>query len=144
MREAKERRSTWPDQWGVILFRGRTVAPSLAEAETRVRIFARHFLSSGCGAIANYAALPGEQTARGEVGRTTGRICARRHRPRDERRDQRQPKSLGCADRSSPRHARFSLPISAIRVGAVHEAKRPVERVNLLNSSTRANVFRAA
>ena len=44
----------------VILFRGRTVAPSPAEAETRVRIFGCNFLGRGCGAITNHAALPDE------------------------------------------------------------------------------------
>ena len=115
----------------VILSRGRTVAASPTEAETRVGIFGRHFPSSGCGAITNHAALPDGHTARGRRRRIARWICARRHHPRDERRNQRQPKSLGRADRRSSRHAWFSVPVSAVRVGAVHDAERPVERVNL-------------
>jgi hypothetical protein len=116
----------------VILFHGRTVAASPAEAETRVRIFGRDFLSCDCRAITNHAALPDEYAARGGAGQTGRWICARRHRPRDERRDQRQPKYLGGADRSSPRHAHFSVPVSIIRFEAIDEAKRLAERVNLL------------
>jgi hypothetical protein len=59
-------------------------------------------------------------------------ICARRHHPRDERGDQRQPKSLGRADRRPSPHAWVSVPVSAVRVRAMREAKPPVERVNLL------------
>ena len=112
--------------------RGRAVAASPTEADTRVRIFGRNFPSGGCGGITNYAALPHEQTAQGSAGRIARWICARRHHPCDERRNQRQPKSLGRADRRSPRHARVTVPVSAVRVGTMREAKRPVERVNLL------------
>jgi hypothetical protein len=43
---------------------------------------------------------------------------------------------VGAADRDFPRHARFSLRVGAARVGAMHEAERPVERVNLLTLTT--------
>src|SRR5580704_12158738 len=118
----------------VILFRGRTVAASPTEAETRVGIFGHHFPSSGCGAITNHAALPDGHTARGGRRWISRWICARRHHPRDERCDQRQPKSLGRADRRASRHAWFSVPVSAVRVRAIHEGKGQVERVNLLKS----------
>jgi hypothetical protein len=70
----------------VILFRGRTVAPSPAEAQTRVHNFGRNFC--GCQAITNHAALPDEYAVRGGAGQTARWIRARRYRPRDERRDQ--------------------------------------------------------
>jgi hypothetical protein len=36
----------------------------------------------------------------------------------------------------SPRHAGFSGPVSTVRIGAMHEAERSVERVNLLKLIT--------
>ena len=120
----------------VILFRGRTIATSSTEAETRVGVFGPHFPSNNRGAITNHAALPHEQTARGRASPITRQLSDRRHRPHDERRDQRQPKRIGFAERRSPRHAGFSVPVSAVRVGAMHEAERPVERVNLLKLIT--------
>jgi hypothetical protein len=131
-----QRRPIWPDGMGVMLLRGRTIARSLTEAETRVGVFARDFLGGGCGAITNQAALPHEQTARGRARQTARWTCARRHPPRDERRDQRQPKRLGDANRDFPRHARLRVRLSAARIGAMREAKRPVERVNLLKLTT--------
>jgi hypothetical protein len=131
-----QRRSICRVGWGVILLRGRTIARSLAEAETRVGVFDGHFLSSGCGAVTNQAAPPGELTARGRAGPITRQLSTRRHRPHDERRDQRQPKRIGFAERRSPRHAGFSVPVSAVRVAAMHEAERSVERRNLLKLIT--------
>jgi len=75
----------------VILFRGRTIATSSTEAETRVGVFGRHFPSNSRGAITNHAALPDEQTAQGRARPITRQLSARRH----HRRDQRQPKCLG-------------------------------------------------
>jgi hypothetical protein len=121
---------------GVILFRGRTIARSLTEAVTRVGVFDGHFLSSGCGAITDHAAPPDEQTARGRTRQTARWTCARRHPPHDEHRDQRQPRRFDCTDRGSPRHARLRVRVSAARIGAMREAKRPVERVNLLKLIT--------
>jgi hypothetical protein len=109
----------------------KTFAPQPpAEAETRVHIFGHNFLSCGSRAITNHAALSDEYAARGGAGQTARWIRARRYRPRDERRDQRQPKYLGGADRSSPRHAQFSVPVGIIRFEATDEAKRLAERVN--------------
>jgi hypothetical protein len=118
------------------LFRDRTIAASSAEAETRVGVFGGHFLSSGRGATANHTALPHGQTACGGARQTARWTCTRRQPPRDERHDQRQPERLGWTDRSSPRHAQLSVPVSAVRIGAMHEAERPVERVNLLKLIT--------
>ena len=122
------------DEADITLFCGRTVAASSAETETWVGVFRRYRSSAGCGAITNHAALPREQAASRGAGRNARWIRARRNPPRDKRQDQRQPNCLGSAERSSPRHAQISVPIGAVRVGAMREAEPPVERVNLLKT----------
>jgi hypothetical protein len=42
----------------VILFRGRTIATSCTEAETRVGVYGRHFPSNSRGAITNHPPFP--------------------------------------------------------------------------------------
>jgi hypothetical protein len=124
----------WVGSKYVILFRGRTVVAAPAEAETWGHAFGRNFLSCGCRAITNHAALSDEYAAPRGAGQTVRWIRARRNRPRDEHRDQGHPKNLAGTECSSPRHAHFSVPVSSIRFQATDEAKRLAERVSLPNS----------
>lgn len=121
----------WVGSKYLVLFRGRTVVAAPAEAETCVHAFARNFLSCGCRAITNHAALSDEYAAPRGAGQTVRSIRARRYRPRDEHRDQGHPKNLAGTECSSPRHAHFSVPVSSIRFQATDEAKRLAERVSL-------------